>query len=662
MEENKDLSTPAEETSAEASTSVDQPDMAPISEETTAPKSETETSDKEEVETSRTETENKPEAADDIQKNPQKVVLDESILTKDLEAVSSPDELAELAALCMNFEPKKALKRLNQIRSRVGEVLREQKKLALEQWIQDGNDVQEFIQEESSALKNINSLLETARAAREEEKARLEREKVANFKRKQELLENLKSLVQRDETEATLQEVKDIQKEWSAIRLIPKDKENELWEEYNYLLNTFYDNHGINIELKELDRKKNLETKIDLCKKVDELSQMHSIKRSFILLNKYRDEFRNTGPVPRAFNKDIWDRFNAACDKIYEAKKGELAKLDEEKNANLEKKTILVEKAGLISAVSYDKTKVWNAKTKDMEKLMDSWKAIGPVPKSDNERIWKEFRGNFDTFYTNKSAYFKELNAQYKANLILKEDIIKQAGSLLENPDLDFGTGEIIKLQKEWKKIGPVSPKVSNPVWKKFRGICDDFFAKKDASRADQIAEEKENLEKKQNLINRLKGFLEEEPKEDLAKEMRAIEKEWRSIGFVPFKEKKKIEKAFEKAADAVFEKFKIEKKDYQEERAEEHYKDLATMPGGLKRLKDEEFKIKKKLTFLNGEISTLQNNIEFFGRSSSAQKLKQDIEKKIETMQKQIGRLKGQLKAIKLAKTVSSEKTNAAE
>ena len=662
MEENKDLSTPAEETSAEASTPVGQPNVSSDSPDTSALADAKET-----TENDAASEESQPSNDEEVTSKPteestQKVVLDETILTKDLESISSPDELAELAALSMNFEPKNALKRLNQIRSRVGEILREQKRVALEKWIEDGNDVQEFIEEESSAIKNINSLLETARAAREEEKARLEREKVANFKRKQELLESLKALVERDETEATLQEVKNIQKEWSSIRLIPKDKDNELWEEYNYLLNTFYDNHGINIELKELDRKKNLEIKIDLCKKVDELSQMHSIKRSFILLNKYRDEFRNTGPVPREFNKEIWDRFNAACDKIYEAKKGELAKLDEEKNANLEKKTILVEKAGLISAVSYDKTKVWNAKTKDMEKLMDTWKSVGPVPKSDNERIWKAFRGHFDVFYTNKSAYFKDLNAQYKANLILKEDIVKQAAALLENPDLDFGTGEIIKLQKEWKKIGPVSPKVSNAIWKKFRGICDEFFAKKDASRADQIALEKENLEKKQKLIARLQEFLNEEPKDDLTKEMRAIEKEWRSIGFVPFKEKKKIEKAFEKAADAVFEKFKIEKKNYQEERAEEHYKDLANMPGGIKRLKDEEFKIKKKLTFLNGEVSTLQNNIEFFGRSSSAQKLKQDIEKKIDTMQQQIGRLKSQLKAVKSASKASSEKTNAAE
>lgn len=558
------------------------------------------------------------------------------------------EQLLAAAQEANNHAPREAIKRIQEIRSFFFELLRQNKKDQLRSFIDAGNDPNEFEYSDEEDRKTINLIYHQAQEARKEERERIESEKLQNLKLKRELLEKLKAITENDETENSLNEVKQIQQGWKKIRVIPREYNQELWDSYNFYLDKFYDDHSINIELKELDRKKNLEVKIDLCKKVDELLKEDSLKKGFILLNKYQEEFRNTGPVPREFSQEIWERFKGACDAVYSEKKELFEAVEAERKLNLEQKELLIQKASLVAADQYDRIKDWNSKSNELDKLFEEWKKVGPVPKTKNDDIWKRFRAEFNTFYKNRSAYFKQLNNERKANLILKEDLCKRAEELKDSTDFAFATKELIKLQEEWKKVGPVPDKVNNKIWKRFRGACDIFFEKKKASYEEKNKEEIDNLKGKKAVVERLNNLVENKDGIDVLKELKDLHKAWIQIGFVPRRDLKKIESAYRKATEAVYKKHNLDKTTAKQGQMEEHYKTLAELPNGKERLENESRQIKKKMSFLNGEIQTWENNIEFFGRSKSSQKLKDEIQAKIDKAKTQVDKLRKELKTLK--------------
>lgn len=581
---------------------------------------------------------------------------DEIDLNLDLESLDKDQLLALAIESTQKLTTRDAFNRLKQIRPLFNDILRSEKKVALQQHIESGNDAEGFEHNDESYREKFKDIFNLAKNARMEERQRIEEEKIKNYNKKEALLDKLRTITESDETEKSLEDVKAIQQEWRTIRVLPADKIQALWDSYHFLLDKFYDNHSINIELKELDRKKNLEVKIELTKKVDELSSENSLKKSFILLNKYQEEFRNTGPVPREFNKEIWERFREACDKVYEQKKAVFDALEGDRLKNLELKQVLVEKANLLAETSPKKVKDWKDRAGELDTLMAEWKKIGQVPRAKNDEVWKAFRKSFNTFYDNKSAFFKQINNERKANLIIKEDICKRAEEVKESEDLNFATNELKKLQREWKDVGPVPDKVSNAIWKRFRAACDEFFSRKQKAFEGKKDEEVKNLEVKEALVAKLNDLLNNGKAGEILNDLKAIQKEWNLTGFVPIKKKKDIESRYRKASDDVLNKFKLDRQSLKQGQIKEHYSNLSQLPSGNQKLKDEAFKIKKKMSFLSSEIATLENNMEFFGRSKGAQKLKDEIAGKIEKTKEQLNRLKAELKVIKSVNDKPSE------
>jgi hypothetical protein len=566
------------------------------------------------------------------------------------------EELMAIAATALNKIPKEAVKRLQNIRPYLDEIFKLERKVALDAFVEEGGEMESFEFADDIYRDQFYTLFKQAQEARAEERQRIEEEKLKNYTRKKEILNLLMELTEKDETLQSIDEVKQLQSEWKVIRAVPKEHDQELWDSYHFYLNKFYDNHSINLELKELDRKKNLDFKIDLCKKIEELHEEKSIKKTFILLNKYHDEFKNTGPVPREFSDEIWSRFKSASDAVYTEKRAILLEIEGKQTINRQLKQVLVEKASIIGAVSYDNIKDWNAKTDELNAIFEEWKAIGPVPKADNEAIWKTFREHFNEFYKNKSEYFQQKNKERKTNLNQKEALCKRAEELMNSEDFGTTTKEILKLQNDWKAIGAVPDKVSNAIWKRFRTACDTFFNRKQSNYQDKKEVEEANLTERKSLIEKVTALLESESKETVLASLKEINKAWMSSGFVPFKQKNDINSAYDKAVEAVYKKFELSKENMRTGQAKEHYSSLMALPNGTSRVKQEEIKVKEKIRFLKGEIETWENNIEFFARSKNADKLKQEIQSKIDKSNSQISRLLQELTTIK---TLNKEKAS---
>lgn len=477
-----------------------------------------------------------------------------------------------------------------------------------------------------------------------------EKIKVQNLVAKTLILEELKALINSEETlKKTYDEFKTLQDRWKTIGMVPKNDVNTLWQNYHFLVEKFFDKVKINKELKDLDLKKNLEAKMQLCEKAEELLLETSIIKSFKQLQQYHEEWKEIGPVPQDKKDELWDRFKSATEKINERRREYYTEVQDGQEQNLTAKQILCEKVEQVLTQEVDSIKGWQDASNQITELLKIWKTIGPAPKKQNNEIWARFKSSLDNFFNAKKDFFNKLKEQQMHNYNLKLDLCLQAESLRLSTDWKNTTRELINLQADWKKIGPVPRKQSDRIWKRFRAACDEFFTSKTEYFKNIQSHEDENLRMKLDLIEKVKAFEIGDDRNQAVEALKDYQRQWMEIGFIPIKEKERIQNEFRSLINKHFEKLKVDSfsmgaQNYRN-RLERMSKD-APEAGRI---------ISKERNFLLGKIQQLQediklweNNIGFFAESKTANLLKTEFEKKIAKAKEELVGFEAKLKMLR--------------
>ncbi|NTW23730.1 MAG: DUF349 domain-containing protein [Lentimicrobium sp.] len=477
-----------------------------------------------------------------------------------------------------------------------------------------------------------------------------EKVKIKNLEAKNQILDELKALINSEETlKKTYDEFKLLQEKWKTIGMVPKGEINNLWQNYHFLVEKFFDKVKINKELKDLDLKKNLEAKILLCGKAEELLLETSIMKSFKQLQQYHEEWKEIGPVPQDKKDELWDRFRSATEKINERRREYYDEMQDSLEQNLSAKVILCEKAEQLLAAESDSIKAWQDVTAQITELLKIWKTIGPAPKKQNNEIWARFKTSLDGFFNTKKDYFNKLKEQQMNNFNLKLDLCVQAEALRNSTDWKNTSRELINLQNEWKKVGPVPRKQSDRIWKRFRAACDEFFSTKSEYFKNVSGHEEENMKLKLGLIEQVKEFEVGDDRNQAVETLKDFQRQWMEIGHVPIKEKEKLQTEFRALINKHFEKLKMESismgaSNYRS-RVERMAKDS---PDAGRIISKERSFVQGKILQLQDEIKTWENNIGFFAKSKTANLLKQEFEKKIDKAKEELQLLEAKLKMLR--------------
>lgn len=477
-----------------------------------------------------------------------------------------------------------------------------------------------------------------------------EKLKIQNLEAKNKILEELKALISSEETlKKTYDEFKLLQDRWKSVGMVPKAEINNLWQNYHFLVEKFFDKVKINKELKDLDLKKNLEAKIELCGKAEDLLLETSIIKSFKNLQQYHEEWKEIGPVPQDKKDELWDRFRSATDKINERRREYYNEMQEGLEQNLAAKTILCEKAEQLISSEYDALKSWQDATNQMTELLQIWKTLGPAPKKQNNEIWARFKKSLDAFFNTKKDFYNKLKEQQMHNYNLKLDLCLQAEALRTSTDWRNTTRELINMQNEWKNLGPVPRKQSDKIWKRFRAACDEFFAAKNEYFKNVSGHEEENLKLKLDLIEKAKAFEVGENRNEAVETLKEYQRQWMEIGHVPIKEKEKLQTEFRALINKHFEKLKMDSvaigtMNYRS-RVDRMTKDS---PDAGKIISKERSYVQGKIQQLQDEIKTWENNIGFFAKSKTANLLKEEFEKKIDKAKEELQLLTEKLKMLR--------------
>ena len=477
----------------------------------------------------------------------------------------------------------------------------------------------------------------------------LDKQKLVNLTAKSRILDELKVLINSEETlKKTYDDFKVLQDQWRQIGMVPKSDANGLWQNYHFLVEKFFDKVKINKELKDLDLKKNLERKIEICEKAEELLLESSLLKAFKQLQQYHEDWKEIGPVSQEKRDEIWDRFKSATDKINERRREHYSQLEEEQEANYKAKTILCDKAEQVVAKEYKSMKEWQDSTNMVNELLKDWKTIGPAPKRQNNEIWIRFKTSLDAYFSAKKEYFNKLKDQHTHNYNIKLDLCVQAESLRLSSEWKNTTHELINLQNTWKNVGPVPRKYADKIWKRFRTACDDFFKSKAEFFKNIHGVEEENLQKKIELLKRVQEIEPSTDKQAGLTVLKEIQREWMDIGHVPIKEKERLQNEFRAAINKHYDKLKIDASEVQTMNYRSRMENIKEQPDANRIITKERSSLQTHITALQEEIKLWENNIGFFANSKQANILKSEFEAKIIKAKEELTTLESKLKFLK--------------
>ncbi|MCX7636689.1 MAG: DUF349 domain-containing protein [Cyclobacteriaceae bacterium] len=566
----------------------------------------------------------------------------------DYHTFSKQQLLQAVKKLANEPDAVKAERELREIKSAFDELCEQERTHAFNRFILDGGTPDSFDYRGEPIDAQFAQLFRQIKERKTQQLREEEIRRNENYKKKLELLERLRHLVDSQDVNVNqFEQFKALQSEWKSIGAVPGVHSKTLWANYHALVDRFYDNQSIYFELKELDRKKNLEAKIELCQRAERLLTLENIQQALRELNELHHEFKHIGPVPREEKEAVWQRFKAASDALYARRDAYNKQVQEKLQENLHIKTGLSEQVQEFAAFQTERIKEWNQKTKAILELQKQWQQVGPMPRNKGKEVSKKFWSAFKTFFNNKNAFLRKLDIERKENLKKKQELVQRAKDLRESQEWDATASEFRKLQQQWKEIGPVPDKHREKIFAEFKGHCDYFFERLRNSKSEHENQLAANLKAKEEILNRMEQAIADgQVNAELLSELKNA---FESAGEVPRSAsgnlRTRFRQAFENLVQAI--------PDLPEEEKnrlilENEIGELKSGPDAEKKLQQKEQAIRKKIAKVENDITLWKNNLEFFARSKNADSLREEVNRKIETASERLARLKQQLKMLR--------------
>ena len=575
--------------------------------------------------------------------------IDDEELVEDnneLDGLNKLQLVVMLEELVQNVDIQSIKDKVAAIRLHFNKLNKEDLDNELDQFLQSGGEAESFQHVEDPIEQRFNTAFGIFKANRAKQNEDLEKQKLENLAKKQAILDELKEIIASDDSlKKTYDDFRALQDRWKEIGPVPATENSNLWNNYHFLVEKFFDKVRIGRELRDLDMKKNLDAKIELCEKAEELLDEKSITKAFKALQKLHEDWKEIGPVPQEKKDEIWERFKAATDKINQIRREHYSKIEEEQGANLEAKKTLCEKAEELIAEDYTSVNAWQKKSTELSEIFGVWKTVGPASKKDNEEIWQRFRGAMDTFFAKKKAFFATLKDRQTENLERKTQLCIEAEALMDSTEWKNTTEQMKKLQEEWKTIGPVPKRHADKIWKRFRAACDNFFTRKNEHFSGRRTEEETNLAAKKALIEEIKAFELGPNRNENMDALKAFQKRWIEIGYVPMKYKDTINKEYRELIDGYFDMMRKNQNEASTNEFREMMEGWKDDPNAGDRVRKESSKLQIRIQKLREEISVLENNIGFFSNSKNSELMRAEYEKKINKAKEDLKVLEEKLK-----------------
>lgn len=477
----------------------------------------------------------------------------------------------------------------------------------------------------------FKAALNIIREKKAELAAAQEAERLINLDKKNAVIDEIDAASEdTDNVHRHLDKVRELQQQFKAIGEVPAPEVSNLWKRYQTATEKFYDQLKVNKDLRDLDFRKNFESKLLICEESERLSEEPDVVVAFRRLQDLHDKWREIGPVAKEQREDIWNRFKDASAVINKKYQAFFEERKAAERANEEAKNALCEQ---IEAISLDELKsfaAWDEKTKAVLQAQEEWKKLGFASRKTNAALFTRFRSLCDNFFSSKATYFKSVKDDLSENLAKKLTLCEKAEELKDSTDWKKTTDKLIALQNEWKSIGAVPKKQSDAVWTRFRAACDYFFEQKKQTGSDTRRTEQANLKEKKAIIEQLRAITAEGAADIAAAKasVRELMGKYQQIGHVPFRDKDKLHDAYRAEVSRLYDELDMSTAKAGMAAFEASVDEMSGDSRELMRQRD---KLMRSLEMKRSEIKTFENNLGFFNsRTKSGEAMLNDIQRRI--------------------------------
>ena len=498
-----------------------------------------------------------------------------------------------------------------------------------EKFLEEGGNIVDF-HYSTPEKKAFSELLFNYKEKLNNHYKNLKKDLQANLNKRLELIEELKGLLAVDENiNSTYKHFKEIQERWREAGPIQRDKYNTVWNTYHHHVENFYDFLHLNREFRDMDFKHNLDQKLKLITRAEELAQETDVAKAFRELQMLHKVWKEElGPVAKQYRDEVWEKFSAATKVIHDRRMEAQQEMEKSYDANYLQKLEVINSIGEATEQVKNTHQGWQQAIKKVQDLRNLFFEIGKVPRAKNQEIWDSFKASTREFNKRKNDFYKHQKKQQYTNLEKKMALIATAQEHKDSENFDEATPIMKRIQIEWKEIGHVPRKDSDRIWNEFKTACNHYFDRLHAQRNAANKEEVEALNTKKALLDKLAEL---KPTDDVDKDLEAIKEvieAWKGAGRVPFN-KKNIEGRFQKSLDQAFAAINIDKVEAEMIKYENKLEALKSQKDDRK-LNNERIFVSKKIDEVVQEINQLENNLGFFQNSDSSNPLFVEVQNNI--------------------------------
>ena len=544
-------------------------------------------------------------------------------------------EIIDRLSVIANEATEQAKAEINYLKMLYYKIRQQEVDAELQKFINDNGDPAAYESKTDDLEPKLKELLAVQKEARAVMVEARNKEMAENLAKKNEILDKMDAIASdADGIGQQYNVFQDLQKQFKEVGAVDPQEVNVLWKRFSAIGEKFYDALKINKELRDYDFKKNLEKKEALCEEAEKLSEAGDVLSAFRRLQEMHEEWKGIGPVAKEIREEIWSRFKAASTIINKRHQEHFESLKAAEAANEQGKIALCEKLEAIQVAAISTVKDWEEQTQAVLKIQEEWRKLGFANKKVNNSLFERFRGLCDAFFQAKAEYYKAIKEEQNENLAKKIALCEKAEALKDSTDWRSTTDLLVKLQQDWKEIGPVNRKNSNAIWERFRSACNAFFDAKEKAVGDERSVEKANLEKKLEILEKL-SQLKDNVADATPDQVRVLMNEWKEVGHVPFKEKDKLFKAYQEKVDFFFENLDMKSRPQSRGNRQKGEKSRNVPENDRARLM-------RQYETLTRELKTYENNLGFlsFGNKNGKNPLLAQMEQKMESIKKQISEI----------------------
>lgn len=567
---------------------------------------------------------------------------------EDFSSLSKEELLNRMEEAVSSVDLDQVKSKIQKLKDTFRELVREELEAKRRVWEEHKeSDDDKFEPADDFVSDKFEDYLKKYNQKRTELRRSLDADQRKNFANKMALVDELKALAESSESmNKAFEKLQDLQLRYRKIGLVPQGNVEELRKVWQHHLDRFFDVVKISKELRELDFKKNQELKIELIAKAEALTGEPSVRRALDQLNQFQEQWREIGSASKELNDQLFDKFKLAADKTYVRKQAMLADNKLKQVENLASKVALCEKMELSAEQIFDSHKNWQDANNAVEVLFVDWRKIGHVPKEDEEKTWKRFKDARQNFFRNRESYYSKQREDFKENLVAKIALCEKAESLKENVDWKNTAIQFKRMQDDWKKIGPVSRKVSDKIWFRFKAAADAFFDNRNKQFAVADALLKENVIAREALILEASNANLGEDLSSARLALAELQKRWMELKPAPRNDFERLENAWKKVQELLFVQLKDKGGD-ENTLQRIKYDQLQQSDKGRDQIIRERSAIQERIKKLQAEISSIENNLMMFSKSKGAQSLVAGYQAQVEKNKTEVDKLKLQLKQI---------------